>query len=200
MIKGRGESKDSRRITMSVIAAISPNETNWGRRGVCLGFLVYLFSALTHPQTSPSARPNHTCENFNWQKTTSACWILLQSGTIIIYCIFPNLQETLISGGRWRRWCCSQSGRARLWGRCSHLYVVKVNIQYIHTSVADSGKRHMVLPLRIENSFLPTVPGTVSPILASNHHSGYPVHFFVCFIHYSLYCVHFYWRLTRYSG
>jgi hypothetical protein len=46
MKKGRGESKDSRRITMSVIAAISPNETNWGRRGGYLGFLVYLFSAL----------------------------------------------------------------------------------------------------------------------------------------------------------
>jgi hypothetical protein len=44
MKKRRGESKDSRRITMSMIAAISPNETNWGRRGGCLGFLVYLFS------------------------------------------------------------------------------------------------------------------------------------------------------------
>jgi hypothetical protein len=31
---------------MSVIAAISPNETNWGRRGGCLGFLVYLFSGV----------------------------------------------------------------------------------------------------------------------------------------------------------
>jgi hypothetical protein len=47
MKKGRGESKDSRRITMSVTAAVSPNESNWGRRGGCLGFLVYLFSAAT---------------------------------------------------------------------------------------------------------------------------------------------------------
>jgi hypothetical protein len=46
MIKGRRESKDSRRITISVIATISPNETNWGRMGGCLGFLVYLFSGL----------------------------------------------------------------------------------------------------------------------------------------------------------
>jgi hypothetical protein len=44
MKKGRGESKGSRRITMSVTAAISPYESNWRRRGGCLGFLVYLFS------------------------------------------------------------------------------------------------------------------------------------------------------------
>jgi hypothetical protein len=38
--KGEGESKDSRRITMSVTAAISPYESTWGRRRGCLGFLV----------------------------------------------------------------------------------------------------------------------------------------------------------------
>jgi hypothetical protein len=43
MKKGEGENKHSRRITMSVTAAISPNESNWGGRGGCLGFLVYLF-------------------------------------------------------------------------------------------------------------------------------------------------------------
>ncbi len=45
-MKRGGERKDSRRITMSVIAAISPYESNRGGRGGCLGFLVYLFSAL----------------------------------------------------------------------------------------------------------------------------------------------------------
>ncbi len=35
---------------MSVIAAISPNETNSGRRGGCLGFLVYLFSGVHRKQ------------------------------------------------------------------------------------------------------------------------------------------------------
>jgi hypothetical protein len=29
---------------MGVTAAISPNESNWGGRGSCVGFLVYLFS------------------------------------------------------------------------------------------------------------------------------------------------------------
>jgi hypothetical protein len=43
--------RDSRRITMSVTAAIIPNESSWGGRGAvgreggCLGFLVYLFAA-----------------------------------------------------------------------------------------------------------------------------------------------------------
>jgi hypothetical protein len=53
--KGReGERKDSRRITMSVIAAMSSYESNRGERGGCLGFLVYLFSA-----QKPSLPPSH---------------------------------------------------------------------------------------------------------------------------------------------
>jgi hypothetical protein len=44
MKKGEGETKHRRRITMSVTAAISPNESSWGGSGGCLGFLVYLFS------------------------------------------------------------------------------------------------------------------------------------------------------------
>ncbi len=43
-MKRGGERKDSRRITMSVIATISPYESNRGGRWGCLGFLVYLFS------------------------------------------------------------------------------------------------------------------------------------------------------------
>jgi hypothetical protein len=44
MKKGEGETKHCRRITMSVTAAISPNESSWGGSVGCLGFLVYLFS------------------------------------------------------------------------------------------------------------------------------------------------------------
>jgi hypothetical protein len=44
MKKGEGETKHCRRITMSVAAAISPNESSWGGSGGCQGFLVYLFS------------------------------------------------------------------------------------------------------------------------------------------------------------
>jgi hypothetical protein len=48
MKKGEGENKHSRRITMSVTASTSPNESSWGWRGGCLlGFLIYLFSAGT---------------------------------------------------------------------------------------------------------------------------------------------------------
>jgi hypothetical protein len=39
------ERENSRRIIMSVTAATSPNESNWGGGGGCLGFLVYLFAA-----------------------------------------------------------------------------------------------------------------------------------------------------------
>jgi hypothetical protein len=39
MKKGEGENEHSRRITMSLTAAISPNESNWGGRGAA-----YLFS------------------------------------------------------------------------------------------------------------------------------------------------------------
>jgi hypothetical protein len=46
MKKGEGETKHCRRITISVTAAISPDESNWGWRGGCLAFLVYLFSDL----------------------------------------------------------------------------------------------------------------------------------------------------------
>ncbi len=49
MKKGEGANKHSRRITMSVTAAISPYESNWGWRGGCLGFLVYLFSGSNKP-------------------------------------------------------------------------------------------------------------------------------------------------------
>jgi hypothetical protein len=35
---------------MSETAAISPYESNFGGRGGCLGFLVYLFSAQDHPE------------------------------------------------------------------------------------------------------------------------------------------------------
>ncbi len=49
MKKGEGETKHCRRITMSVTAAISPNESSWGGSGGCLGFLVYLFSGSNRP-------------------------------------------------------------------------------------------------------------------------------------------------------
>jgi hypothetical protein len=39
MKKGEGENKHSRRITMSVTAGISPNESNWGGKGGCLHLL-----------------------------------------------------------------------------------------------------------------------------------------------------------------
>jgi hypothetical protein len=51
MKKGEGETKHCRRITMSVTAAISPNESSWGGSGGCLGFLVYLFSAFNQLRT-----------------------------------------------------------------------------------------------------------------------------------------------------
>jgi hypothetical protein len=34
---------ESRRAMISATAALSPNESNWGGRGGCLGFLVHLF-------------------------------------------------------------------------------------------------------------------------------------------------------------
>jgi hypothetical protein len=46
MKKGERETKHCRRITMSMTAAIIPNESSWGGSRGCLGFLVYLFSAL----------------------------------------------------------------------------------------------------------------------------------------------------------
>ncbi len=59
MTKGERENKHSRQITMSVTAAISPNESNWGWRGGCLGFLVYLFSGGPLGELSQGS-PNQT--------------------------------------------------------------------------------------------------------------------------------------------
>jgi hypothetical protein len=46
MKKGEGETKHCRRKTMSVTAAISPNESSWGGSRGCLGFLVQYTSSL----------------------------------------------------------------------------------------------------------------------------------------------------------
>ncbi len=88
-----------RRITMSVTAAINSNETNWGRTGGCLGFLVYLFSGYNGlTPRSGLLTPIHNLSSFflrwNWNpfQMSSLKWntVSVVMFTNIVFVLFDS--------------------------------------------------------------------------------------------------------------